>query len=998
MNYRQALLFRWSTRDILAILVLAVIVAFLTGGTLFYTAAKDRPLEIAEEFQPAGQVTEYESVRNARQMAGETDIVLRFVDLDQTGQVLIEVTQSDRERADELGLELPTAPATGIGKAGVQTRDETTIRTTKTTVTVQVHPIQGTDLLPTRWYITDSAVIDRVGVSGAFVVSPPTKSDSRGASVRRSQSVIRSTLLFFERGTEQVLRGFGLVVLAAGLLGAVTIASVVQMTIRDRRQTIQIIRATGATPASIIGVFGLRGVLLTGTAVVLGYALGVIVSSAVTSVAVFATLPTTLSPRVTGEAARLLTLVYGSLLAVGFGAAMIVAIPVVRRPPGQLTQQTKPRGRVSALYRRARTAVPGGTLVETRVLDWRAALPTIATIAVFAALVLLVIAGGVVAEPLAANSSTTVLEPGAKHPVASTVPESYATAYTTQNVSASPEILVFGVVNDEPTLIRGGDYESFAAVSDADLTQGRTPQVSAEAVIGSDLAETHDLTVGETVVIGAGTQETVERVHIVGIYRAPGAYDDQILVSLPSARHLTMKQPGEVNFVRLSESRERTDMDPAVRIVSMSVRGKATTTDVSVSLSVVNIAETNQTRNLSVEFDRDRVTKRVTVPPGGQRELTVQFTPTEPGSYTLSAGHLSRKIDVENPNALRISGVPSEAPPGSAPRIRVLTVGGTPAENATVTVNNQTFRTNVQGYVRLPLSQSGTAEIRASRGNFTANESIEVTTGVNRELDGSLTVIPGNVSEFAQPIARLRLDNPWNTTATGRVEIQAPDHQVRKEYRVESGETTRQEIDLARLPAGQYTVAAYINGTQVAETPYVVSGDDRLSTVVIRNTDAATGSGLGAAISVVFGNLTVVVTALVTLAALMMSGALVASFASAIHARRETLGIYRATGASPISIVSMVLWDALRIGLVSVIVGVALGGLLLTVLDTLGLLVFYGIRVAPSFAPLTIGAVSAIALFLVVFGALIPTLNALRQPPANSFTQINRPAQETTRE
>lgn len=995
MSYRRALLFRWSTRDILAVLALAVIVAFLTGSALFYTAAKDKPTDIAQEFRAAGQVAEYSSVEQAQQAAGEKEIVLRVVELEESGRLLVGVDDATRRKAEQFDLNLPSAPPNGVGYVGAQETHETTIRSGEASTTVQVRPLQSTGLFPNRWYVSRPSVIDRIGPTGALVISPPSETLTRSKTGgSQSQTVLRSTLLFFERGTEQVLQGFALLVIAAGILGAVTIASVIQMTIRDRIQTILVIRATGGKPFSLLFLFGFRGLLLTAAAVALGYAVGVILSSVVTSIAVFAGLPTTITPRVTAEATRLLVFMYGPILLVGFTAAVIAVIPVVRRPPGRLTEPTGSNKQTGPIVQWFWSALPGVSRLQTQILDWRAVYPTIATVSVFAAIVLLVTAGSVVAEPLAASSSSTVLEPGAAHPVVSTVPESYASAFSDQNLAASPEVLIFGLVNGEPTIIRGGEYDSFAAVSDATLVQGRLSQSQSEAVIGVDFARTHSIDVGDTVVIGAGTQRTVERVRIVGAYQAPGAYDDQMLVSLDSARHLSAVEPGNVNFVRLSEGVQRAELDPSIRVVSISIEETPTTNGASVSASVVNIAETNQTRTVSMTLHDEQITKTVTAPPGGQQQITAQFNPDTPGNYTLTIGALTRQIEVRDPQALTISGVPGEAPPGSSPLIRVRTLAGEPVSNTTVSIENRTYYTDERGYVRPLLSTSGTHVVQASRGDYTANESIVVTASAKKRVQTALTVDPENASEFSQPTAQLRLYNPWNTTATGTIQVQSAENSFQEQYDIASGEQTNYSFALARLPAGEYSVTASINGTVVTETAYEVSGNNRLSTVVLRNTETTSGGGLGAAISIVFGNLTVVIAALVTLAGVMVSGALVASFARAIHARRRTLGVYRATGASPLTVVKIILRDTLLIGSVSVTVGLALGVVLIQSLAALDLLVFYGIRITPSFTIGTLLTVGAVALGLVLLGTLIPTVAVLKKAPAAAFSTVTRPTRE----
>jgi ABC-type antimicrobial peptide transport system permease subunit len=156
-----------------------------------------------------------------------------------------------------------------------------------------------------------------------------------------------------------------------------------------------------------------------------------------------------------------------------------------------------------------------------------------------------------------------------------------------------------------------------------------------------------------------------------------------------------------------------------------------------------------------------------------------------------------------------------------------------------------------------------------------------------------------------------------------------------------------------------------------------VTGDDRI--VAALATHGRTGSsGIGQAIEVAFGNLGLLVGTLVVLAALMTVGGTTAAFAAAVAARRRTLGVYRATGATPARVARLVLADALRIGIVAAIIAVALASVALAGLGAADLLVVFGVRIGfPTPAVLLVCAAGAVLLTLVAAGlALIATLRA----------------------
>jgi len=999
MSYRWALLFRWSRRDVLAVVALAVIVAFLTGSALFFSTAAQRPTALASDYGAVAGVSEYRSVEAARSAAGTGDIVLPYATLENPDTLVVAVSQADADRARHTGLEPPGVPGRGVGGVGA-VPSSTTVSAASGTATLNVTASVDNGFLPPRWYVGRPAVIERLGSNGAIVVRPVsnTTGPTTVAGDDGVGSVVRGSLRFFERGTAQLLGGFVLVVVAAGILGAVTVTSVVRMTVRDRERTIRVVRACGAPPSTVLGLFALRGSALTVTAIALGYAVGVVASSVAVSVAVFAGLPTSLSPRVTTDAVRLLGIIYVPMLAIGGVSGGVAALPAIRHPPVDSSVRT---GFTGSLRGRASRVLSGrgvghlSTRLKPAVLDWRAVVPTATTVAVFTALVLLVLAGGAVATPLT-SSSATVLQPGAEHPLSSSVPESYASAFESQGVSASPEILVFGVVNDDPALVRGARYDAFASVSNATLLAGSSPDGTAEAVVGQDFADTHGIGVGESVTLGGGVTETVDRVRVVGRYRAPGAFDDQLLVSLETARHLSLKRGSNVNFVRLSRPLEETAVS-GVQITGVTVAGPATTRGVDVRVALRNLGTAPGSREFTVAFGDERVRRNVTLAPGNRTTESFAFTPSSPGTYTLSVGDRSRNVTVADPDALVLRGLPETVPVGSSPQVTVRTAVGNPVANATVRIGNRTVRTGGDGSARLPVGESGTVTIQVRAGEHRLNRTVTASTNATRQLDVSVRVEPEQVVAFTRPSARIRLSNPWNASITESFEVRTAGTTYRRQVTVGSGDVVTRSIQLARLPRGEYDVGVSVDGQERASTTYRVVGEGRLSTVVARNTNTEAGASLGIAISTVFGNLQVVVGGLLSLAGVMVGGTLVASFSRTIHARRRTLGVYRAIGATPRQVATLLLRDGVVIGGVSVVLGLLLGGAFLWLLDARGLLVFFGISVTPSYSPLALVLVAGSAFTLVLAGLLLAAAAVIAPSPASLFGTGPRPPEEESR-
>jgi ABC-type antimicrobial peptide transport system permease subunit len=161
-----------------------------------------------------------------------------------------------------------------------------------------------------------------------------------------------------------------------------------------------------------------------------------------------------------------------------------------------------------------------------------------------------------------------------------------------------------------------------------------------------------------------------------------------------------------------------------------------------------------------------------------------------------------------------------------------------------------------------------------------------------------------------------------------------------------------------------------------------VTGDDRIAAAIASGTTNG-GSGIGEAIDTAFGNLELVLGAIIVLAGLMTAGGTTASFARAVHARRRTIGIYRATGAAPERVLARVLRDTLVIGTLASVVALVVGIVALMGFDAAGLLAPFGVRLGAIPDPdVALGIVLG-ALLIALLGATLATLGHLRATPAS---------------
>jgi len=332
VGYRRSLLARWSRRDRLAVAVVALTVAFLTGATLLLFAAGAQTTAIAAGYDSTGAATMHDSPADARATDPET---------------VVPVGTVQRENG-------PTAVVSGVppgadgafGRGGTTLddgRNGTTLGTIdgprtetlagqreRVTVAVQPRPPRAT-LLPPTWYVTNPSTVERFGTTGAVAISRTDGPPSQGVP-------LLGALPFFVVGTRQAVAALGAATIAGGFLVAVTVYSVTGMTVRDRLSTIRVVRATGGTRAGVLGVFALRAALVTAVGVAAGYAVGVIATRGAVNLAVTLGLPTSLDVSVTPATVEVLAPTYLLLVAVGALAGAVAAWPTVSRPVAPLAR------------------------------------------------------------------------------------------------------------------------------------------------------------------------------------------------------------------------------------------------------------------------------------------------------------------------------------------------------------------------------------------------------------------------------------------------------------------------------------------------------------------------------------------------------------------------------------------------------------------------------------------------------------------------------------
>lgn len=1003
MGYQRGLCTQWSRRDRLTIVIIAVATAFLVGTTILLVAVNTQTSAISSGFNNSMAVTGYNTLDEANAAAANDDIVLPVAAVKQNGtsQYVVGVPKDAPRVLEDISVSwrearFPQPPPDTALAGPVDTQTQQRFVGAERTKTVTVSPASTEkSVFPQSWYVGDPTTVQSLGTTRAYVVDTSPSDGGNGMQAMDRGVVTPGLYNYFIAGMGGVVNLLGLATIGGGVLVLVVVYNVTRMSVRDRLDAIEVIRATGGTPRSLLILFGARAGLLTGVGIAFGYAVGVILTKAVVMGAIAAGLHITLSPSVTPAVLRVLLPGLACLLCAGISAGVLAVRPATITPPSLLQQTYRQNGKTTGTHwSKVVERLP--SIVEPTVLRWRAVVPAATILTLFVLIVLLVGSLVGVLAPIATTSGGTVTEPGAPYPMASRIDAGYADLLRNQGVEASPEIIVVQLRDGQPYLARGANWSSFSAVSNASLVEGHAPQTKYDAVIGRDLARTLNVDVGDNLTLGGASSPAFTRVRVTGMYTAEGIEDDQLIVPLPTAHDLST-EPGTVHFIRTSGGAERLSRSESktrdVIVTSVSAPDAVVhESQLTIRVSMRNLRSEEQKRRVTARLGSASESRTVTLSGGERRTITMKMSPSSLGNETLRVGSYTQSVGVYRHAPLRVPKLPSQAPPGETMAIPVRTVNGANVSGATVRVGNQTAHTNDGGVaiVRLP-SEEGTYNLTVRKGNRTNTSTIHVTSGATRSLIGAVRVSPDNVSASSRPTTKLVVFNPWQTSITRTLSLVTPTGTREKTVSLgpyESAVTTTELGGMAKsgsdqLVSGEYSVRLVSRGETIATDSFTVHGDDRAFSTLARNTQYASGSGLGQAVRGVFGNFNLLLLVMVILAGLTAVGGTTATFAQAVHARRRTVGVYRATGATRTQLVRLLLADACRLSIPAIIVALAAALVTIHLLAITGLFTVFGIRLSTQIPlPILLLAVgSALVLMgLSVFIAALPYL--LAEPTA----------------
>ncbi|GAA0220651.1 ABC transporter permease [Halobaculum roseum] len=1013
------LLRRWSRRDWLSVAVVAVTTAFLIGTALLLLSAGSYTATLEEDLSTTATASYHDTatLEEADRTGDRIGVAVASVEVNGTRTRLVGVPPDapaiiQGASVDWKPARLPhTTDDAGVGP--VSYRHTVRIVGADETLDRTVRPAENESVFPGRWYADDPAVADRLGDEGTFVIDP----DGGTKGGHATGVALVAALPYLYLGIQDVLRILSLAGVAGAVVVVVVVYNVTQMTVRDRRRTIRVLRSTGADPLRVGGLIAGRATAIAVVGVLAGVILGVAAPPALVAGARTIGLPVTLPTGLTVEKVQKIVALGGLLVAAGASAGVATAIHAVRGPPAMLAGRVRGnRGRrldresedlgstaggdtvgPSAPENGSPLGAVGLVIPEPEILDWRTALPTAATLSVFVLIVLLV--GGLVGvmAPLTATSTGTIAEPGAIHPLNSRMDADYASSLRAQGVAASPEIIAAQASYGRPYLLRGANYSAFSRVTGAELTEGREPLRPNEAVIGADLARTLDVERGDTITIGGSVSPLVDRVTVVGVFAAPGAMDDQLIVPRATIAPGATGDEDTVHVIRTEAIaadtlEEATASGPQMIVTRVTAPDSATAGEpVSVEVEVQNVGTEGGSRTLEIRTGNRTRTRTVDLAPGETETITVTERWNRTGAYPVSVGPFERTVQVTSETALTLPPeFPDSAPPGETLLVPARTANGTVVPEATVRFGEMTIPVSNDGIATVPLpDEPGEYRVRVSAPNRSAaTTTITVTPDAAQEIGARVDIEPTTGTPVTRPNVSVYVANPWGRTLERNLTLVMPNGAEQRSVTLNPGNVSRIRIDPervgfeGRVDPGTYTFRLFADGELVATARYTVTGTNDATGSASLPSEAgsyASGTGLGTVITRVFGNIQVLFGGMVALAGASTISGTVATFARAVHSRRQTVGVYRSTGATRGQLLSVLVRDAVLVAVPAALLAVVLAAAVALVISELDLLVAFGFRIdlplaSPVIAVAVVGSVLLAALSVCI--AAVPFLAA----------------------
>ncbi|HIH02279.1 TPA: FtsX-like permease family protein [Thermoplasmata archaeon] len=635
------------------------------------------------------------------------------------------------------------------------------------------------------------------------------------------------------------------------------------------------------------------------------------------------------------------------------------------------------------------------------------------------------ILSGLYSAPAAFSSSGdfVVMSPDAPTIFSSRVEVGLAASLmSVENVtSAWPEILAFSTWNGHSFVVRGMDPAEFPenlyTPPAFDIRVSPEQVISTRALIGARLLDRVGIEVPAVLPLTGSYASRMALVEVDGWFETGSYLDDELLVSLDVARHLTGTPDDMASVISVSTDNSewlaKVLSPDTPRFVLFDVQPQTTTVVAgevfSITMSVRNWGSQEGGVTVLISDGGTVLDEYSTsLMPGSTASLSRNVSFASTGHRTLDVSisgdfPVSTSVDVSVVDPYLTVSAPSRTIVGEPFTATARKHDGRPAVGATVQYSvdgdSGEAKADGSGEVQLTMTTSGVCILIAELEGYDAGtksvEVVDLSAFPDQFLPvvRSFSVSPISIVESESIVATTTFENTGAVPGTYTTPLLLDSRTYATvEISLGPAEVKSVSVTLDVLSVGVHTVQLGAFSHEIAVEPWYADEPDLVQLVVRYGGSGVLSSSssipIYQAAKISEGNVAVALFSIGAVSALLASLAISAVFAKEIHESRGRLGILRTIGASNSQIRHMVLPQALGYGLIGAMVGIALGLAVTVWLSGSGAFFVFGhqLSITVDASLLLLTAVAAVAIS--VCSAFVSAEVAARETPIASIKKL----------
>lgn len=585
-------------------------------------------------------------------------------------------------------------------------------------------------------------------------------------------------------------------------------------------------------------------------------------------------------------------------------------------------------------------------------------------------------------------------------------------------VNLSPEVFAFSSWDGKSFVLRGVDLDRFNSTGPAftrfEVLGDQSPKDESNAIIGARLLERLRITLPFTLSLVGSYSDRLDFVRIVGSFETHTSLDDELLVSLEVARHLSGMPADKASIIRAS-----TIYQKELRELLSPGRARFVLYDLWQSKSIVALNDSIQvtvglrnwgraTGNVTVTFsDIDGVRDRADVFLEGLASTTLRrdFSFDQPsddqriqvslsGDFSLDLYAFFRVVE-----PFLVVSARSVAVLGSEIEVKVTDFRGEPVPNATVRFQAESSFTDSSGRTAVNATQAGSSELTASYAGYAQGsvvvQVLDPASVVQAFLPrvSSLRVSPSSILQSEDAKGTVVVVNEGNLSGIFETNVYV-DGRPYKTLNVSLGplESVIETVYLTGQPVGGHVVQVGSYAESFYVTPWYADNSG-LVRLILRYGGSTSVSSAGSipiyqAAKISEGNVAVTLFSVGAISALLAGLAITAVFSKEVRESRRRLGVLKTIGAPREAIRRIVFHQALEAGLGGAAVGVALGIILVDRLSSSGTFMLFGHGLRVDIDTTLMLLIMLSAVLISVFSAMASTMQAVRETTISSIRSL----------